>query len=78
MGERAADTMAGKTLIRGLYRAIRDMPEDELRANLTDIRDRLDEALETPHAVPFVGAVPIEDATWDDAGNDLSAIIAGE
>jgi hypothetical protein len=79
MGDGAAETMAGKALIRGLHRAIRDMPEHELRSNLADIYERLGTALHTPQAVQFTGPVPLDVTAWeDDAGNNLSTVIAGD
>jgi DNA-binding GntR family transcriptional regulator len=45
MGPGANETTTGKALLRGLRRSIRDMSEDDLRENLTEIRDKLDVAL---------------------------------
>lgn len=78
MGPGARDTMAGKALIRGLERAIRDMDETALRVNLTEIRDRLDAALHVPETVAFGAPIPLDATAWDDASNDESAIFAGE
>lgn len=69
--------MAGKALIRGVERAIRDMPEDDLRSNLSDIRDRLDDALNVPQTVDFGGPIPLDAPVWDDASNDLTAFPTG-
>ncbi len=72
MGQ-GAGTTAGKAMMRGLRRSIRDMPESELRTNLTDIRDKLSTALATPHDVPTPEPIP---ALYD-ASNDESAIATG-
>jgi hypothetical protein len=48
MGPGAAQTTTGRALMKGLRRAVRDMTEDELRENLTDIRDKLSMALDQP------------------------------
>lgn len=93
MGPNAQATMAGKALIRGLERALRDMPEQELRDNLTDIRDRLELALsitdtrqvealyddgDNGFAIRIDFPTPTEDETWDLAGHDITAIATGE
>lgn len=78
MGPNAATTMGGKALIRGVQRAIRDMEETELRANLTDIRDRLDAALDVPQTTDFGQSIPHDAQVWDDASNDITAISAGD
>lgn len=74
MGPGASSTAPGRALMRGLRRAIRDMTEAELRANLTDIRDRLDLALERPHDVP----APLPIAALHDASHDEPARATGE
>jgi Flp pilus assembly protein TadB len=74
MGPGAAQTTAGRALMRALRRAVRDMTEEELRVNLTDIRDRLSTALEAPHAV----TVPEPIVALHDASHDLSAVAAGD
>ncbi len=53
MGPGGESTMAGKAMIRALHRAIRDYTEDELRQNLTEIRDVIDAALNAPQTVPL-------------------------
>ena len=89
MGPNAQGTMAGKALIRGVERAIRDMREDELRANLTDIRNRLDMALQVPEtreipAVTFADFTPLPipedfDTEWNDGtGNHVANLVAGD
>lgn len=89
MGPGAANTMAGKALMRGLERAIRDKPELELRAELTDIRDRIDVALTVSHTVDVAGLgepIPLDATTWQEfnewdvsnASDDGTAIATGE
>jgi len=70
MGPGAASSTAGKTMMRGLRRVTRDMTEDELRVNLTEIRDLLDLALNKPHE-----AVLLE--TSDDGSHDLTTVTQG-
>jgi hypothetical protein len=61
MGPGAHTTTTGKALIRGLRRSIRDMDEEDLRTNLTEIRDKLNVALTV--------AAPVEDdGTYGEPG----------
>jgi hypothetical protein len=73
MGPGAADTTTGRTLMRGLRRAVRDMTEDELRENLTDIRDKLSMALDTPEVAARL-------TREDDGGGgyDVAALAQGD
>ncbi len=44
------------------------MSEDELRSNLTDIRDRLNVALDTPHEIAIPEPIPaLADASYDES-----------
>ncbi len=74
MGPGIANPGMGRTLMRGLSRATRQMTEDELRVNLTDIRDRLDLALTAPHDVP----APQPIAALHDDSYDLSSFASGD
>ncbi len=88
MGPGAMTTNTGKALIRGLRRSIRDMTEPELRANLEDIRDKVDQALNAGNpdsALPFpldLGApssIPPAHYYFDDAaGHDEPTVATGQ
>jgi hypothetical protein len=73
MGPGAAETTTGRTLMRGLRRAVRDMSQDELRENLTDIRDKLSMALDTPEA-----AARLTREDQDGGGYDVATLAQGD
>lgn len=66
---------AGKAMMRGLRRAIKDMPEADLRAYLTDMRDKLNVALESPAELIELEVEPIP--VLADASHDFAAISTG-
>ncbi len=77
---KGADTTTGRALMRGLRRSVRDMAEEELRANLTDIRDRLNMALESPEEAQrvYVDAAEHLPAALADASYDQPTFATGE
>ncbi len=74
MGPGAAESATGKTLMRGLRRAVRDMTEAELRENLTDIRDKLTMALDTPEVAAKMTAVETSEGEATGGSYDLATL----
>lgn len=87
-----ADSATGRAMMRGLRRSIRVLDADELRFNLVEIRDRIDEALAVGDFVGPLNIAASEEAAanfrqntgpdaipWTlDAGHDGPALATGE